>query len=559
MAIKTRAQLEAASLDKLPDNETKLIQPIDHRSVNTDLIDSMYNKAEDSVLTEVHNGDGLAGNGSIGTPLSYDFASLPVATTSTGGQMIILDGATYKRIDPAVIAPTLTSSDGVKGDGVNTDFSLDIDGLTETTIKQGKIALVDSGVNKKINLSELATESNAVLRWRNTDNTATSSTHTFSQSNVNEVLTLVGDRNNDPDTGQDWQFNIENGKGSIDLVNNMIDVQNLSINAIIDPRISCTDNVGAGNQQIRLGMRLIFNKTAYIASLPTPTPGTFVDITSDRMTTPDGTPTSVNSKGYHKGIESVQITAQGQASEAIIFDGVLFVVTDVSQVGGIYNDAYTGIGLSGKGTSTDALQIDIDSLAETTDDGYVMVKTAAGLRKRLTTTLGGGASASPVFCYPGGNMRDVNTNMQAQEDLAIFHYAKLTAGTYERVTLDINQNQITAGQRTVRVFVIQHDGTFIDGIAVNISSTSGTGIVSFTLGTGNKLVIPSTGVYRLGIVINSSTSSQILELKGSNDNPNDNYYAASVSNIPGFVAGENWAGKTYNTYSQFPVIILDTP
>mgnify|MGYP003635670147 FL=1 len=59
MAIKTRAQLEAASLDKLPDNETKLIQPIDHRSVNTDLIDSTYNKAEDSVLTEVHNGDGL--------------------------------------------------------------------------------------------------------------------------------------------------------------------------------------------------------------------------------------------------------------------------------------------------------------------------------------------------------------------------------------------------------------------------------------------------------------------------------------------------------------------
>ena len=98
MAIKNRNDLKAFSLSKLPDNNLKLITPADHREVNDEIIDSFYNKAEDSVLASVNHGDGFTGDGSIGTPLSYDFAALPVAADNNG-EVIILHNGAYKRIN----------------------------------------------------------------------------------------------------------------------------------------------------------------------------------------------------------------------------------------------------------------------------------------------------------------------------------------------------------------------------------------------------------------------------------------------------------------------------
>lgn len=47
MAVRNRTQLEGENQSQLPDNNEKLITPSNHRSVNTDMIDSTFNKLDD--------------------------------------------------------------------------------------------------------------------------------------------------------------------------------------------------------------------------------------------------------------------------------------------------------------------------------------------------------------------------------------------------------------------------------------------------------------------------------------------------------------------------------
>lgn len=166
-----------------------------------------------------------------------------------------------------------------------------------------------------------------LVRWINIDNQPASSTLMFTNTDVLEPLLLVGDRNNDPSTSQPFQAFIETGKGSLDVLNNMLDIEDLDFKSSIECRVSVTDAQGGGGQRIALGIRLIFDKSSYLAS-----PSefiNFVDVSGTPSTIPNGKITSEEISAYHGGIEAIQILASGTLGESVIFDGCLFRFCDV--------------------------------------------------------------------------------------------------------------------------------------------------------------------------------------------------------------------------------------
>ena len=142
---------------------------------------------------------------------------------------------------------------------------------------------------------------------------AANSTTTSSNINITTILPLLANGTfNDA-------YNNPTGYGSLDLVNNRIDVSKLDRNANLLCRVTVTNNAGGQVSNATFVMRLIPDIN---------TPAVFTDI----LNVPEsfGTQAAFMTMAFHGGVDAVQIGIRTSAPENVRLNGVYLSITDVA-------------------------------------------------------------------------------------------------------------------------------------------------------------------------------------------------------------------------------------
>ena len=165
---------------------------------------------------------------------------------------------------------------------------------------------------RKDNLSASLPAGSAVRRSIQISNLANSTT-TSSNINTTTILPLLANGAfNDA-------YNNPTGYGSLDLVNNRIDVSKLDRNANLLCRVTVTNNAGGQVSSATLVMRLIPDIN---------TPAVFTDILN--VPASFGTQAAFMTMAFHGGVDAVQIGIRTSASENVRLNGVRLSITDVA-------------------------------------------------------------------------------------------------------------------------------------------------------------------------------------------------------------------------------------
>ena len=165
---------------------------------------------------------------------------------------------------------------------------------------------------RKDNLSASLPAGSAVRRSIQISNLANSTT-TSSNINTTTILPLLANGAfNDA-------YNNPTGYGSLDLVNNRIDVSKLDRNANLLCRVTVTNNAGGEVSNATLVMRLIPDIN---------TPAVFTDILN--VPASFGTQAAFMTMAFHGGVDAVQIGIRTSASENVRLNGVRLSITDVA-------------------------------------------------------------------------------------------------------------------------------------------------------------------------------------------------------------------------------------
>lgn len=152
----------------------------------------------------------------------------------------------------------------------------------------------------------------AIHRFIQVSNAANSTTTVANIATTN-ILPLLG--NGSLNDG----YNNPTGYGSLDLVNNRIDVSKLDRNANLLCRVTMTNNAGGQVSNATLVMRMIPDIN---------TPAVFTDI----LNVPEsfGTQAAFESMAFHGGVDAIQIGIRTSASENVRLNGVYLSITDVA-------------------------------------------------------------------------------------------------------------------------------------------------------------------------------------------------------------------------------------
>ena len=142
---------------------------------------------------------------------------------------------------------------------------------------------------------------------------AANSTTTSSNINITTILPLLANGTfNDA-------YNNPTGYGSLDLVNNRIDVGKLDRHANLLCRVTVTNNAGGNVDNATMVVRLIPDIN---------TPAVFTDITNVPETF--STQAAFMSMVFSGGIDAIQIGIRTSASENVRLNGVYLAITDIA-------------------------------------------------------------------------------------------------------------------------------------------------------------------------------------------------------------------------------------
>lgn len=157
----------------------------------------------------------------------------------------------------------------------------------------------------------LSTLGAAVHRFIQVSNAA-NSTNTVANIATTNVLPLLGNG------AFNAAYNNPTGYGSLDVVNNRIDVSKLNPNTSMLCRVTLTNNGVGTVAGATLVMRLIPDIS---------TPGVFTDI----LNVPEdfGTQAAFMTMAFHGGVDAVQIGIRTQQAENIRLNGVYLTMTDI--------------------------------------------------------------------------------------------------------------------------------------------------------------------------------------------------------------------------------------
>lgn len=158
--------------------------------------------------------------------------------------------------------------------------------------------------------SDLPTGS-AIHRFIQISNAANSTT-TSSNINTTTILPLLGNG-----TFND-SFNNPTGFGSLDPINNRIDISQLNRNSNLICRVTVTNNAGGQVSNATLVMRLIPDIT---------TPSVFTEI----LNVPEsfGTQAAFMTMAFHGGVDAIQVGIRTSSAENVRLNGVYLSITDV--------------------------------------------------------------------------------------------------------------------------------------------------------------------------------------------------------------------------------------